>query len=352
MTFIAWTTATMLIGAPTNQVPPITLATQTVPSVPDGAPSVPDNATAPVSGPAQGMQAAPSATMVMTASETLPALAEPATPVPQEQQGEHDIVIIARDPAAKPDPFHAINLQAFQATQAVDRNLIGPVSLAYKHTIPRPIRSGIHNFLYNLREPVVFVNFFLQHKIGKAAETVGRFAINSTIGIAGVLDVAKNRPFKLPRRGNSFDDTLGFYGVPSGPFMFLPIVGPTTVRDLFGGFIDRLILPAIVGRKIITNPAYSVPAAVLGVLDHRAEFDATLHTLHDNAPDPYENTREFYLRRRQAEIDQLRGHGSGNSSPMSEAPTDPLRLKHHLRPIEPSAPKPPKHPISKVPPAN
>ena len=152
-----------------------------------------------------------------------------------------------------------------------------------------------------------------------------------------MIDVAKKRPFKLPRRGNGFADTLGFYGVPSGPFMFLPIVGPTTVRDLFGGFADRLVLPLIVGSKRLTNPAYSVPAAVLGVLDHRAEFDETLHTLHDNVPDPYANSRAFYLQRRQAEIDHLRGRETGNTSPMSEAPTGPIRLKSRAAPA-PTAP--------------
>lgn len=251
----------------------------------------------------------------------------PGTAATEAGVPQSDIVVTARDPASAPDPLRAVNAQSFAATQAVDKAIIGPVSLAYKHTVPSPLRSGVHNFLYNLREPVVLVNFIFQHKIGKAAETVGRFAINSTIGIAGVIDVAKKRPFKLPRRGNGFADTLGFYGVPSGPFMFLPIVGPTTVRDLFGGFADRLVLPLIVGSKRLTNPAYSVPAAVLGVLDHRAEFDETLHTLHDNVPDPYANSRAFYLQRRQAEIDHLRGRDTNNASPMSERPTGPIRLK-------------------------
>ena len=314
----------MLIGAPPVQ------AASPVPGTLSPVPAVP---------PTQaGAIAAPSG----IGQETLgPAPSKPTDAgqpgPPQETEApQQDIVITAHDPAAAPDPFRAVSLQSFKATQAVDRTFIGPVSLAYKHTIPRPIRSGVHNFLYNLREPVVFVNFVLQHKFGKAGETVARFAVNSTVGIAGLIDVAKKRPFKLPRRGNSFDDTLGFYGVPSGPFMFLPIVGPTTVRDLLGGFVDRLVLPAIVGKKLVTNPAYSVPAAVLGVIDHRAEFDETLHTLHDNVPDPYANTRAFYLRRRQAEIDHLRGHEAANSSPMSEAPTDPIKVKHHLRPVDPS----------------
>ena len=333
MTLFLWTTATMLVGAPVPQAAPPT-PSPTPPTTAGRPDSVdrPDPTTAATS-PAPQAEAPPKPAVPDRSVRSDESRVEP-------EGVQKDIVVTARDPAAAPDPFRAVSLQSFKATQAVDRTFIGPVSLAYKHTIPLPVRTGVHNFLYNLREPVVFVNFVLQHKIGKAAETVSRFAINSTIGVAGVIDVAKKRPFKLPRRGNSFDDTLGFYGVPPGPFMFLPIVGPTTVRDLFGGFVDRLVLPAIVGKKLVTNPAYSVPAAVLGVLDHRAEFDETLHTLHDNVPDPYENSRAFYLRRRQAEIDHLRGHEASNSSPMSEAPTDPIKVKRHLRPIDPAPTSP------------
>jgi phospholipid-binding lipoprotein MlaA len=269
---------------------------------------------------------------VISQTTTPPPL--PSAPSPSDDQGS--VVVTGRDPSNAPDPMRAVNLQAFNATQAVDDALVGPISLAYKKTVPSPFRSGVHNVLYNLREPVVFVNFVFQHKIGKAAETFARFAINSTIGVLGIFDFAKRKTFKLPRRSNGFANTFGFYGIPSGPFMFLPIVGPTTVRDLFGGALDRAIMPLTFGRRI-TRPEYAVPFGVLGVLDHRAEFDETLHTLHDNVPDPYANTRAFYLQRRQAEIDHLRGRNISNSSPMSEAPTGPIRLKSKY----PTPPVPP-----------
>lgn len=97
-----------------------------------------------------------------------------------------------------------------------------------------PIRSGLRNFRFNLHEPIVCVNFLFQHKVGKAGETLARFAINSTIGVAGVFDMAKRRTFRLPRRRNGFGDTMGFYGVKPGPYFFLPLIGPTTARDLLG----------------------------------------------------------------------------------------------------------------------
>ena len=244
----------------------------------------------------------------------------PAAPLPTNGEAlQSDIVVTGRNGAIAPDPLRALNETSFKATQAVDDAVVGPVARAYTKAAPKPFRRGVHNVLYNLREPVVFVNFLLQHKIGKAAETVGRFAINTTIGVAGLFDMAKRKPFRLPRRGNGFADTLGFYGVPNGPFMFLPIVGPTTVRDLFGGVVDRLILPVAFGSRV-TKPEVAIPLGVLGALDHRSEFDDTLHALHDNVADPYANTRRFYLQRRQAEIDHLRGRSTGSSSPMSEAP--------------------------------
>jgi phospholipid-binding lipoprotein MlaA len=248
-------------------------------------------------------------TLPQTTSSTAPSSGTPTG---------NDIVVTGERRGIAPDPFRSVNETAFKATQAVDDAITAPVARAYKKTLPREVRNGIHNFLYNFREPVVFVNFLLQHKIGKAAETFARFAINTTAGVAGLFDVAKKKPFKLPRRSNGFANTLGFYGVPNGPFLFLPITGPTTVRDLFGGAIDRLILPFTYGSRV-TKPEVVVPFAVLSVLDHRSEFDDTLKQLHDKTDDPYGNTRTFYLQRRQAEIDALK-RGKPLVGGMSEPP--------------------------------
>ncbi len=237
-----------------------------------------------------------------------------------------DIVVTARGDWEAPDPLAGINATAFDATQAVDRALIGPLSMAYKKKVPGPIRDGIHNFLYNLREPVVFVNYVLQHKIGKAAETVGRFVVNTTIGAIGLFDIARRKPFRLPRRSNGFANTLGFYGVPNGAFLYLPLVGPTTIRDLFGGAIDRLVMPIALGQGV-TDPRFAIPAGALGALDHRAEFDETYKAI-DTAPgDRYGNARDFYLQRRQAEIDRLHGRGKADSGGMTEAPSGAIRLR-------------------------
>ncbi len=230
----------------------------------------------------------------------------PTQPVPVPEAGSEDIVVTARDQHPPGDPLQAVNAKSFAVTQAVDEAVVGPVALAYEHALPKPARDGLRNFLGNLHEPVVFLSFLLQLKPGKAAETVGRFAVNSTIGGAGLFDIAKRHPFNLPRRANGFADTLGYYGVKPGPFLFLPLIGPTTVRDLIGNGIDRLVLPLSIGGPF-KRLAYTLPVGVLSALDRRANFDEQLHKIRDDSADPYVAARRFYLERRQAEIDGLRG---------------------------------------------
>ena len=314
---LALTTATLFAAmsaqvadtAPAPQTPPpVASQVQTLSPSPSPSPSsvVPIEPTL----PAADMASPPSA-LSLTPS-TVPAPLPDQAPVPAPVQvpptalataSQSDIVIVGQKDAPG-DPLRALNAEAFGATQAVDDAVVGPVARVYKRKVPSPIRQGIHNFLYNLREPVVFVNFLLQFKPGKAAETVGRFVVNSTVGVAGVLDIAKRRPFRLPRRSNGFANTLGYHGVKNGPFLFLPLVGPTTVRDLIGGTLDRLLMPTAFGSPF-TDASYTIPAGVLGALDHRADFDETLKCLHDDGGDAYASSRAFYLHRRQAEIDHL-----------------------------------------------
>jgi phospholipid-binding lipoprotein MlaA len=168
------------------------------------------------------------------------------------------------------------------------------------------VRKVLRNFFHNLREPIAAVNFLLQLKIGKAVETVGRFGINSTIGIAGFIDVAKKKPFNLPRRPNGFANTLGFYGVKPGAYFYLPLIGSTTVRDLVGGGIDTIFLAGVLPAPI-DRPVFAIPAGALSALDHRIENDQEIRALNEDSDNPYRATREQYLTRRQATIDALRG---------------------------------------------
>src|SRR3954452_443340 len=143
---------------------------------------------------------------------------DPASSAPPESEppaaagGQKEIVVTGRR-ASPDDPLEELNSASFQVVQKVDSAIVAPLAFAYEDIMPRPIRDGLRNFLHNLGEPIVFVNFMLQLKPGKAAETLGRFVINTTVGVAGLVDVAKRKPFKLPHRSNGFANTLGYYGV-------------------------------------------------------------------------------------------------------------------------------------------
>ena len=260
--------------------------------------------------PAQTVSAPPvSAPEVPTVAQApMPTPPSPATaPVPE------DIVVTAQ-PTPKEDPLKRANEVSFEVIEAADKAIVGPAAMVYKDSLPNPIRKGIHNFLYNIGEPVVAVNFLLQLKPGKAIETVGRFAINSTIGIAGLLDVAKKKPFHLPHRVNGFAYTMGYFGVKPGAYLFLPLIGPTTVRDVTGRLMDLAFLPAVVGAPF-NNPYYTLPSGVIYALDDRVLFDDKLQELRNGDRPAYAAQREYYLTTRQAEIDELRG-----KKPSVEAP--------------------------------
>ncbi|PAX08593.1 MlaA family lipoprotein [Sphingomonas lenta] len=252
-----------------------------------------------------------------------PPPAEQAAPTPPGQATGQEVVVTGR--SRRGDPLEPINAQTFAATEAVDKALVGPAARAYKKGLPRPIRKGLRNFLANFREPVVSVNYLLQLKPGKAAETLGRFAINSTIGVAGLVDVAKKPPFNLPRRRNSFANTLGYYGVKPGPYFILPLVGSTTLRDFAGTVVDQVLVP-IGPIQPLQGQAYTIPVAVLSTLDNRAEFEDELQRIRATS-DPYAASRRFYLERRQAEIDALRGKRP--PLPVSDA------VAPALNPVEP-----------------
>jgi phospholipid-binding lipoprotein MlaA len=240
-----------------------------------------------------------------------PETARPATtdtpPPPPAATGDQpqDIVVTGEKGAPKGDPLEQLNAKSFEAVQSVDRAVVEPVAKAYNKGLPRPVRKGLRNFFSNLQEPVVFAAYLLQFKPGKAAETAGRFGVNSTLGFLGLFDVAKRKPFHLPHRNNGLANTLGYYGVGPGPYMYLPVVGPTTLRDIIGDTVDKMILPFAVGKPF-NKPTYVIPATILNQLGERAAFDETIQAIRKE-DDPYTVYKNLYMKQRQAEIDALHG---------------------------------------------
>lgn len=233
-------------------------------------------------------------------------MSQPATtePAAGATATTDEILVSGRAPSPI-DPVERVNVVSYEVVQGIDTAVTGPIARTYKKALPEQIRVGVHNALNNLDEPIVFVNFLLQLKPGKAFETASRFLLNSTLGGAGLFDVAKRKPFNLPRRANGLADTLGYYGVGTGPYLFLPIIGATTLRDVLARPLDLLILPTAI-PKPFGNPSVSLGKGTLSALDERAGNDEKLAKIHA-AKDPYLVQREEYLARRQAEIDVLKG---------------------------------------------
>ncbi len=206
----------------------------------------------------------------------------------------------------KGDPLEGFNRAMFDVHQAIDGAVLRPAAMGYKTVVPKPLRSGFRNALSNLTEPFVFLNFLLQGKPGKAGETFGRFLINSTLGVGGLFDVAKDKNIRLPHRKNGFGATLAFYGVGPGPYLFLPLMGPMTLRDALGKPADDLLLPLAV-RHPFDSLKYQLVTGVVGGLDQRAEADPELRALFADAIDRYATLRSVYLQNRAAEIEEIKG---------------------------------------------
>ena len=139
------------------------------------------------------------------------------------------------------DPFESLNRAGFAAQMTLDRYVVGPLTAVYHALTPGPIGRAIHHFLVNLSEPVVAINDMLQLRPARAAHAVTRLVVNSTLGVGGVLDAAAT--VGIPNHLSSFVDTLGRYGVRRVPYLFIPMIGPSTVRDLFGNGVDATIDP-------------------------------------------------------------------------------------------------------------
>ncbi|WP_301750894.1 VacJ family lipoprotein [uncultured Erythrobacter sp.] len=251
-------------------------------------------------------------------TEGAPDDAAPPPPESEPADGElaNEIVVEGEYGPPKSDPLERVNEESYRLTQAVDQTLVEPMANAYRDGLPEPIRDGLGNVVRNLAEPTNALNFLLQGKVGKAFETLGRLAINSTIGVGGLFDVAGKKA-DLPYRRNGFGNTMGYYGIGPGPYMFVPVTGPTSVRDIIGLTLDQALLPFAFGKPF-NKPTYTVPYFVVNSLDQRLEFDAEIAAIR-NSDDPYLMRRETYLAKRRRDIALLKGE------PISEL--DQMRLE-------------------------
>ncbi|HWE98727.1 MAG TPA: VacJ family lipoprotein [Caulobacteraceae bacterium] len=201
--------------------------------------------------------------------------------------------------AATPgDPFEGFNRHMFAIEEGLDKHVFGPLSRSYG-AAPSGLRVALRNWARNLGEPVIFANDLLQGRVGTAARTLTRFVVNSTFGLAGFVDVAKQN--HLLRHENSFGTTLGRWGVWPGPYIFLPLMGPTTVRDGIGSAVDIGLNPLTYSR-FDGRAEIGIADTVIDGLSTRVESTQDLEHIRDTSTDPYATLRSYFLQNRQAEI--------------------------------------------------
>ncbi|MFZ5617465.1 MAG: MlaA family lipoprotein, partial [Pseudomonadota bacterium] len=185
---------------------------------------------------------------------------EPDAPV---AQSEIDSAISASGTSEVADPWEGFNRKMFSTHLFLDRNLLVPAAKGYRATTPKAGRRGVRRFLANLRAPGIFVNDILQGEFGRAGETLGRFVVNSTIGAGGFADPAVQ--IGIPAHGEDFGQTLAVWGVDSGPFLFVPLIGPTSTRDGFGQIVQLGLDPLFYVRTPPADIARYTRAGVGGV---------------------------------------------------------------------------------------
>lgn len=197
------------------------------------------------------------------------------------------------------DPWERANRRIFALNQQLDRALIRPLSRLASGLTPGPLGRAIHNFVVNLKEPVVIVNDLLQIRPGPAVRSAFRLVVNSTVGVLGAIDVA--HALGDPAHKNGFGDTLGRWGAGPGPYLVVPVLGPSTVRDLFGSVVDDATVP-IQTIDFPYRTEVDITVSIVGGLNERSDFDRDLDALLSGAADPYASLRSSYLQSREAEI--------------------------------------------------
>jgi phospholipid-binding lipoprotein MlaA len=204
------------------------------------------------------------------------------------------------DPSGANDPYESWNRQVFDFNQQVDKAFIKPVAQAYVAAVPDPAREGVHNFLVNLNLPVTFANDVLQGEIERSTETVARFTVNSTLGIAGLVDVATD--MGIPFHTEDFGQTLAVWGVQEGSYLVLPIVGPDPPRDIAGQIGDVFLDPWTYYPHIRDKFWWSVGRGVLSGIDLRSRNLESLDAIERQSIDFYASIRSLYRQNRNNEI--------------------------------------------------
>ena len=203
------------------------------------------------------------------------------------------------------DCFETVNRITFAVNMGLDKIIFKPVAKGYR-VLPSPIRAGVSNALDNLTTLVTIPNNVLQGELKKAGVNTGRFAINTTIGILGIFDVAEAIGFPEYVK-EDYGQTLGAYGIGPGCYLVLPVIGPSTVRDTAGSFInimggDPWYNASVNGNNEYLSESTYAASRIMAGIDFRAKNIESLDNLEKNSMDFYASVRSLYLQDRQQKI--------------------------------------------------
>ena len=197
------------------------------------------------------------------------------------------------------DPYEVNNRNVHEANREIDRNNLRPTAYSYGENVPEPVRRGVSNFATNLSLPGDVINNLLQFRIGDALQNTGRFLVNSTVGLGGILDPGSK--IGLERQATDFGETLYVWGVGEGAYLELPLLGPSTTRDAIGPGVDVFLDP--VGSAFGSPEIYAVRGSkVLNRLENRFRFGSTIDSVLYESADSYTQTQLFYLENRRFEL--------------------------------------------------
>ena len=204
----------------------------------------------------------------------------------------------ASGPGSIPDdPFEPVNRTVFGFNEGLDRAVLKPVATAYRDSTPEPVRNSVTNFFENVSDLWSAANSLLQAKPREAADSFGRFTVNTLLGVGGLFDIAGNK-LKIPKHKEDFGQTLGTWGMDTGPYLVLPVLGASSVRDTIGLFVDaKGNLVTQLGNVPVRNSLTG-----LRLVDTRANLLDAGNLMDAVALDKYTFSRDVYLHRRQSLI--------------------------------------------------
>jgi phospholipid-binding lipoprotein MlaA len=222
------------------------------------------------------------------------------------------------------DPLEPTNRVFYAINNGLDTVILRPAALAYRYVVPEPVRNGLHNVLANIGSPVQLTNDVLEGKPRRAGDTTMRFLINTTVGVLGIFDVASK--WGYPDHDADFGMTLANWGVPEGPFLFLPVLGPSDPRDAAGFGVDIAFDPF---TWVGTGPnkpgwkAFKWSRFGLGAIDSRERVLDATDSITKTALDPYATFRSLYRQHRRAQIEQLENDHRSTSPDWYPPPSAP-----------------------------